>query len=238
MRRITVRRLAVAAALAPLVLARCGHDGSVSITSGAPAVARTDAGSARGPVTAQRIVLTAADLPGYSVDPGPDPDATSAGAAADFQQCAGAGAAALADENQTAQSPGFRLGTTISISSLATLAVDEATATAAMNDLSRPAMHVCVTGLLRSVLERDVRVPVTSASTELLPGARGSELVTWRTTMNYTSGGSKHVAYSDLTFLRSGRALASLFAFQKGEPFSTSERNRLVGIMSSRMAAL
>ena len=189
-------------------------------------------------LTAQHVVLTASDLPGYSVEPGVEPDTASTQAAANFQQCAGAGAAALGDDQRTAQSPGFRRGTGTSISSLATVALDEVQARAAMEDLSRPELNACITALLRAVLERAGKVPVISAASQILetPGAaKGARAITWRTTLEFSSGSQKHVAYSDLTFLRSGRVLASLFDFQVGTPFPAEEHGRLVSAMSERM---
>ncbi len=212
----------------------CSEGGDVTISVGGGRSTSADADL----LTAQRVVLTATDLPGYSVEPGLQPDAASAEAAASFQQCAGAGAAALGHDHRTAQSPGFRRGTSTSISSLATLAVDEVQARAAMEDLSRPNMNACVSGLLRAVLEHDRKVPVTSATSQIVetPGVgRGTEAVTWRTALELTAGGPRQLAYSDLTFLRSGRVLASLFDFQLGTPFPAEEHGRLVSAMSDRM---
>jgi hypothetical protein len=228
---------AVAVSLvAAVALVACGSDdGSVSIRSGGgdtPSLADDVA-------AAQRVVLSAADLPGYRAEPPPEPDATSAQAAAAFQHCLGAGNVALGDAERTAQSPGFRKGTATSVSSLATIAADEPIARSAMADLSRPDLEPCVTGLLRVVLERDLRLPVNTASSQLLAAPKaGDQSVTWRTTVQVTFAGQPLAAHSDLTFVRDGRTLASLFDFQIGDPFPTAERDRLVNAMAARMQGI
>lgn len=228
----------VASMVATLALVGCGGSdgGSFSIRTGsghAPSLAEDVA-------AAQRVVLSAADLPGYRAEPPPtEPDATSAQAAATFQQCLGAGNVALGSAERTAQSPGFRKGSATSVSSLATIAADEPVARSAMADLSRPDLEPCVTGLLKVVLERDLGLPVNRASSELLaPPKAGDQAVTWRTTVEVTFSGSQLSAYSDLTFVRDGRALASLFDFQIGDPFPTAERDRLAKAMAARMGGI
>lgn len=233
-RAMTAKPLIVAV-LAFVVLAGCAKGSDVTVSTGI-------AESGSGPsdlLTAQRVVLTTTDLPGYEVDPGAEADAASAQAAADFQQCSGAGAAALGDEERTAQSPGFHRGASTSVSSLATVALDESQSRAAMTDLSRPDLNGCITSLLRSVFERDLKVEVTSANSQIVSdGSKapsGGQIVTWRTTLEFTSGSQRQAAYSDLTFLQSGRILASLFDFQLESPYPGEERSRLVAAMVGRM---
>jgi predicted small lipoprotein YifL len=160
------RRAAAARALALVAvvsLAACGREGSVMLSAGAAPSAIDDLQAA------QRVVLTATDLPGYEVHPSPDPNATSAQAAAAFSQCAGG--VTLGDEERTASSPGFRRGAETAVSSLAMVARSEAEARAAMARLSRAELAGCLTVLLRAVIERDLRLTITSASTEFLPSA-------------------------------------------------------------------
>ena len=125
------------------------------------------------------------------------------------------------------------------MSSLATVAADEAQSRAAMADLSRPELEGCITSLLRAVLERDLGVTVSSATSQLVPhdgkAPAGGQIVTWRTTLQFASNGQKQVAHSGLTFLQSGRILASLFDFQLGTPYPSDERTRLVEAMTGRM---
>jgi hypothetical protein len=61
--------------------------------------------------------------------------------------------------------------------------------------------------------------------------------VTWRTTVQVAGPGPRQSAYSDLTFVRAGRTVASLFDFQLGDPFPSGERTRLVGTVAKRMGA-
>lgn len=216
-------------------LGACSDGAEVTLSTGV-----ADSGPvAHDLAAAQHVVLTAADLPGYSVELPADPDPAVAHAAAGFQQCAGTAAAALGEEQRTAESPGFHLGSSASVSSLATVALDELQSKAAMADLSRPDLAGCITALLRSAFERDSNVSVTSARTEVVPdGVRapsGGDIASWRTTLQYSSGGHTQVAYSSLTFLRSGRIVASLLDFQVGAPYPAEERRRLVEAMADRM---
>jgi hypothetical protein len=110
-----------------------------------------------------------------------------------------------------------------------------------MADLSRPELNRCITDLLQAVFERDLKIAVTSADSHILAdGTRapsGGRAVTWRTTLRFTSGGQHEVGYSDLTFVQSGRILASLLSFQVGTPYPAAERRRLVAAMAGRMDA-
>ena len=225
----------VAAGVVALVaLTGCGDRPEVALSTDGSRTASVQSDL----LTARRVVLTPVDLPGYDVDPGAEPDPATVQAAAGFQRCAGAGVAALGDDERTAQSPGFHRGTSTSVSSLATVAVDEAQARAAMSDLSRPELNGCITDLLRALFERELKVPVTSASTQILSDGSapsGRQRVTWHTTLQFTAGAEKQVAYSDLTFMRSDRILASLFNFQLGTPYPTEERSRLAAAMTGRM---
>ena len=226
---------ALSLVLLAVLLAACQGSPSAAVTTLGPAAAT----SAHDLAAAQRVVLRAVDLPGYRVEPGPEPDATSVQGAASFQQCVGSASAALGAGRPAAQSPGFRKGTSTSVSSLAFIASDEAAARDTMAVLARTDLEPCVTGLLRSVLESDLKLPVVSASSELAPDAGGGdEAVVWRTTVELRSGDHGLTAYSGLAFVRAGRAVGALFDFQTADPFPAAERQRLLGSMVERMRGI
>jgi hypothetical protein len=190
---------------------------------------------------AHRVLVSDADLPGYKATPAVNADASTVQAAGQFQECAGA-AARLGDDSRTVQSPGYFKDRVTAVSSLAMVASDEAAARTAMADLSRANLAQCLTALYRNVLGLDL-LPGTVAATDLLPTAKvGDQSITWRTTIHVAvagavagqAGGQTVVAYSDLTFFRTGRTVASLFDFQVGDPFPTAERTRLVDAMATR----
>jgi hypothetical protein len=185
---------------------------------------------------AHRVLVSSTDLPGYNATPAADAaEASTVQAAGQFQECAGAGAA-LGDDNRTVQSPGYFKDRVTAVSSLAVVAADETAARTAMGDLSRANLAQCLTALYRTVLGLDL-LPGTVAATDLLPTAKvGDQSITWRTTIHVAVGGQTVAAYSDLTFFRTGRTVASLFDFQVGDPFPTAERTRLVDAMATRAA--
>lgn len=229
MERTRLPMLAVAVAVAAL-LAACGgaSPGDTRLATGAAAEDEQVAG---------RLLLTARDLAGYEAAPVPEPDAGAVDqhAASSFEACAGA-AAALSDDRM-AQSPAFFKGRTVMVSSLAVVAPTEAAAEQAMGDLGRADLGGCLTSLFRSVLGLDL-LPGTTATTDLLPPTpvkSADRATTWRTTLNVAIGGQTVPAYSDLTFLRSGRAVGVLFAFEVGRPFDMAERNRLAETVAARL---
>ncbi|MFP5319723.1 MAG: hypothetical protein ACLGI2_15675 [Acidimicrobiia bacterium] len=224
------RPLAAGVAAASLALAACG--------GGAPGQTRLAAGSpADDRAAAARTLLTGRDLGGYEAAPVPEPDAAAVDlqAASTFEACAGA-AAALGDD-RIAQSPAFFKGRTVMVSSLAVVAPTEAAAAQAMVDLGRADLGGCLTALFRSVLGLDF-LPGTTATTDPLPGGTvksADSATAWRTSLNVAISGQTVPAYSDLTFLRAGRAVGVLFAFEIGKPFDPAERTRLVDTVAARL---
>lgn len=226
-----MRRTLVAGLIgAVLVLGACG--------GGAPGETRLAAGStADDRAAAARTLLTARDLGGYEAATVPEPDtaAVDLQAASTFEACAGA-AAALGDD-RTAQSPAFFKGRTVMVSSLAVVAPTEAAAEQAMADLGRADLGGCLTVLFRSVLGLDL-FPGTTATTDPLPAGTvksADSATTWRTSLNVALNGQTVPAYSDLTFLRAGRAVGVLFAFEIGKPFDLAERTRLAETVAARL---
>jgi hypothetical protein len=215
--------LITAAAVAAALLGACGGASSTSVTA--------DSGKAEAAAAAQRVVLTATDLPGYNANPPAAIDASGAKAASSFQSCAGA-AAALGDPDRAAASPGFYKAGTTMVASIAVVSPDKAGAEKAMADLSRDDVATCLTTLFKDVLALD-QLPGTTARTERLPTSDGGgQSTTWRTTIQVTS--AQLAVYSDLTLFQSGRTVAALFNVQTGTPFPSAERQRLLQSMLQR----
>lgn len=229
MRRVVASSLLVAA-----LAAGCRRSGDTSVTTAG------DAGSASSPTSiqtdhaaAQRVLLTATDLPGYDALPAGEAQASSVKGAASFGNCAGA-AAALGDPERTVLSPAFLRGQSNAVSSLAIVAASEGEAETAMASLARADLAGCLAGMFRTVLDLDL-LPGSTAKTEAQPAPKVSDQsVMWRTTLQVSLGTQTIPAYADLTFFRSGRTVASLFNFQVGEPFPPAERAKLLNAMVGR----
>ena len=226
MRRALVLVAALAAAVAMTACGSSGGSGAAVSSGPAPAQEPT--------VSAEHVLLTPADLSGYDVGSAATTPAAASGAAAStFESCAGADGT-LSGTSPTAQSPAFFKGQTVLVSSLATVAATDAEARTALGQLGKARLAGCFTGLFRTVLGLD-QVPGTSATTEAVAGPNiGDQSITWRTTIQVSSQGQKVAAYSDLTFVRTGRTVAALFTVEVGQPFPADERVRLVQTMAAR----
>ena len=229
-RQVARRTLGVAVVV--LVLGACGSKDGVSVrTQGGAETTAVQADQA----SAQRALLTPADLPGFeAVTPAPSPAPATLDAASTFEECAGA-AGALGADHRTALSPGYFKGQSTAVSSMAIVAPTESQARKAMKDLSRAELAGCLSNLFRSVLGLDA-APGTSTTTELVPGSVvKDQSVTWRTTIQVSVGTERVWAFSDLTFVRDDRTVASLFDFQLNEPFPADDHARLLGAMAARI---
>lgn len=226
-----MRTLAIPLVAALVVLGACG--------GGSPDETRLAAGSASEDdrTAAGKVLLTARDLAGYDAAEVPQPDAAAVDqqAATSFEACAGA--AGALDDDRIAQSPAFFKGKTVMVSSLAVVAPTKSAAEKAMADLGRADLGGCLTALFRSVLGLDL-LPGTTATTERLPAGAvesADSATTWRTSLHVAISGQSIPAYADLTFLRSGRAVGVLFAFEIGKPFAHEERSRLAETVAERL---
>lgn len=228
--RQSIKALVVGALV---VLGACGGGAQdeTQLSAGSASTARA---------AADRMLLTARDLSGFEAADVPEADVTTVDqqAASSFEACAGA--AAALDDDRIAQSPAFFRDRTAMVSSLAVVAPSQAAATQAMADLGRADLGGCLTALFRSVLGLDL-LPGTTATTDLLPTSAvkaADTATTWRTSLHVAISGHSVPAYADLTFLRSGRAVGVLFAFEIGKPFSVDERTKLAEKVAERLKEL
>jgi hypothetical protein len=186
--------------------------------------------------TAQRIVLTAADVPTL-------PSAKPSGYTEIYAQCGknpllpggtdprqAVPSAFLKDETAEVR----RLQTT-ALGGYAALATTEAAARSTMGTVRSPAFRACLERELAAAVNAVVAggIPVQGAATVELPTpAMGDEVVAFRTTL---TRGTSHQAF-ELTMVRKGRALASVVTSRLGDvPFPDDERVRLARVMTGRM---
>lgn len=218
--------------LSVVALGACGSKDGLSVrTEGGAHTTAVRADQA----SAQRALLTPADLPGFeAVRPTTPPAQATLNAASTFEGCAGV-AGDLGADHRTALSPAYVKGHGTAVSSMAVVAPTESQASKALNDLSRAELAGCLSNLFRTVLGLDA-VPGTNTTTEVVPGSVvKDQSVTWRTTIQVSLGTERVWAYSDLTFVRDGRTVASLVDFQLGEPFPADDHARLLGAMTARI---
>lgn len=191
--------------------------------------------------SAERVLVTAADLPGFVAGTAPTAtdaaatDQSTRNAASSFESCAGT--TTLTDGQRVAISPAYFKGNTVAVTSLAVVAPTQKQAQVAMTDLSQADVASCITKLYSDVFGLTA-IPGTTTSTEVLATSGvPDESVTWRTTIQVNAGTIIGSAYADLTFLRHDRTVATLLAVQFGQPFPADDRTQILRSMASRAQA-
>lgn len=244
-------------AVVAVLAAGCGNDGPKTDAAAPPATtaAPTTAGpttttAARTTVTtkpaptpaadratAQRIVLTPADVPNL-------PAAKPSNYTENYAQC---GKNALlpggSDPRQAIPSAFLKDETaevrrlqTTALGAYAVMAPTEAAARSSMNTLRSPEFRMCLerqlTAAVDALIASSTPVVQGAATAELPTPAMGDDVVAFRTTL--TERSSRQVF--ELTTVRKGRAIASVVTSRLGDvPFPDDERVRLVRLMSTRM---
>ena len=245
--RATGRRHWCLAVVVTMLLASCGGDGDSSsadrdgpTTTVAPT--STIPPPAADKARAQRIVLTAADVPGFTAkppDPEEDADDTSDEAVA---QCAKNNPLVLeGDDPRSADSPDFSKGDDEeTVSSSATFAETEEAARLFMADIGAPAFAGCFDDAFTKVAAADpeARGVTFKVSTTPLPAPGvGDQSVAYRSVITGSQGRTRVTFNGDFTFIRTGRALAFFAVTKQGAPFRESERMRLASVIARRMAS-
>jgi hypothetical protein len=187
--------------------------------------------------TAQRIVLTPADVPNM-------PAAKPSNYTEIYAQCGKNPLLPGGDDPRQAVPSAFlkdetaevrRLQTT-TLGGYAVLAPSEAAARSTIDTLRSPAFRTCLERELTAAANGHIAsaTPVVqaAATVELPTPATGDDVVAFRTTL--TERNSRHVF--ELTVVRKGRALASVVTGRLGDvPFPDDERVRLARVMTGRM---
>ncbi|MGI8810739.1 MAG: hypothetical protein ACR2KK_23410 [Acidimicrobiales bacterium] len=234
-----------AALVAVMALVACGDDEDSSApattTTVAPTTSTTLSQIQLDKQKAERIVLTAADVPGFAEEP-PDPDDEGdAETEAAILACLNNDPLILRlgedDDPRGAGSPEFAKGDD-SVSSSVTFAENEDQARAAMTALSASAFPTCFSRALTEGLRRDRTLTNVSATTTRLPALTvGDQSTGIRSVVRFRAQGTAVTVYVDNTFIRTGRALAILDVSTVTTPFPTAERSRLATLTAGRLAA-
>jgi hypothetical protein len=232
--------------VATVLLAGCGGGGSKSSTpstspaASAPASTTTTSQAEADKDKAQRIVLTAADVPGFTVDV-----ANTSTKNADLEAAANACVnnnpllvrLGEATDPRGARSPDFTMGETLTVGSSATFGETEDEARSAIAALSAPAFTGCFSDALAAELGKNPALTNVTVTTSRLPTvAAGDQSIGYRSTARLRVSGTAVTFYFDFTFVRTGRGVTVLSDVTVGNAYPEADRTRLATVLAGRMA--
>ena len=236
-------KTAVLGLAAVMVLGGCGddNDSSAPTTTVPPATTTTLSQAQLDQQKAGRIVLTATDLPGYTVDP-PDPSGDSPEFEAAANACANNNPLVvqlgLDNDPRGATSPDFSKGETVTVSSSVTFADTEDQARSAMADLNAASFPACFSRAFLAELRKEPGYTNVTVNTTKLPAiTAGEQSLGYRVVTRFRAEGTNVTLNVDFTFIRVGRAFAGLQDLSATTPFPEAERLRLAQAIAGRMAA-
>ena len=226
-----------------MLFGACGddNDSASSTTTVAPATTTTLSQAQLDKQKAQRIVLTAPDLPGYAQDP-PDPSPDSAEFEAAANACANNNPVIVQlgtdNDPRGATSPDFSKGEAVTVSSSVTFADTEDQARTAMSDLNAESFAACFSRAFTAELRKDPSFSNINVTTSKLPAiTAGDQSLGYRVVARVRTGGTNVTLNIDFTFVRVGRAIASVDDLSANTAFPAAERLRLAQLVAGRMAA-
>ena len=184
---------------------------------------------------AERIVLTAADLPGFTMEP----EETDTDAATGFEDCVDNPLLGGEDNPRSVDGADFTQDDgDLRVRSGAFVAAKVDEARSAFSDIAAALPGQCLKeGLARAIRDgADRGLTVRDITAAPLPKVEGAEdYAATRLTVPIEVGRQRVSLYVDMTFLRKGRVLAGVFTFRSGAPFLDSERTRLVDLVGERL---
>jgi hypothetical protein len=212
----------VTAAVAALVLLGSACGGSKTPTA------------AEDEETARRIVLTSADLPGFSQEPAVDDNGT-----APMDRCVNDNPLLVGENPRGVDSADFTKDDgNLRVQSGAVLAVKPAEAAKAFTDLTAALSSECLKDAIRDTFtsgaERGVVVRDVSSSPLPKPDVP-AESAASRLAVSLERGRERTTVHVDMTALRSGRVVGGVFTFSMAKPFPDDERIRLTRLVADRM---
>ena len=235
-----VRKIAALALTVLALVPACGggdDDTESSEATTPPTTARATAEVDK--ARAGRIVLTGADLPGYTEDASTDEDSPEVDRA--FAACVNNDPILTADaatHPRTVEGSDFDKTDELSMSSSATIGETEDQARAALVQLRQEAVPDCLARTFREELSRSIGSEALLRSVDVeslsVPTA-GDESVGLRLVAVVGAGGQTVRVTSDVTAIRRERAVALLVTTGVNELFPEPERATLADKMAARM---
>jgi hypothetical protein len=241
--RLVRSRRAAAGLAGALLLMACGGDGesSAPTTTGPPTTTTTVDQVALDRERANRIVLAAADVPGYTVDPpdtddsGPDIDEAASACFDNHPLLVRLGED---EDRRGAKSPDFSKGEDQRVGSSATFGETEDEARGAIAALSAPSYAGCFSEASAAGLRANPIFANVAVTTTPLPAVNvGDQDIGYRSLIRTRVGNQNVTFFADFTFTRRGRAVVVLDDFSVGTPFPEAERVRLATALAGRMGA-
>jgi hypothetical protein len=236
-------RVAAVGVAGAMLLVGCGDDGE-SAGSGQPATTAAPTSTTLSQVQldkqkAQRIILTATDVPEFTMD---SPDAGPDSGFLPGESCFNNDPLLLRigrnDDPRGGLSPDVSDSDDGTVSSTATFAETDAEAVASLAALSGASFPACFARAFSEELDKQPDfTSVTSTATRLPAQAVGDQSIGYRVTSKTRYTGVAVTLYSDFVFVRSGRAVALIATMKATNPFPNSARIRLVNTVTERMAA-
>lgn len=235
-------RAALAVVVAGTLLAACGDDKDSSSSTTTLATTTTTLSQIQlDRQKADRVVLAAADVPGFSQDP-PEPEEDTPEFDAAANACVGNNPLLVqlgeAGDPRGVNGPDFSKGDEQMVSASVTFAETEEQAIAAITAASATTFPTCFARAFTAEIRRDPTFTNPSVTTTKLPSLTvGNQSVGYRSTLRARVEGQTVTLYFDFTFIRAGRGVAVLEDGGFGSPFPEAERVRLATLLAQRMAA-
>lgn len=184
---------------------------------------------------AARSVLSAVDVPGYTVRV-----RGAGGKTADADACVKGSPVLLRlgkeDDPRGANSESFVKGQDLAVDSSATFADTPEEAGAAVAALMAPSFPACLAPVITAGLRTEGTMTKVTVTTGRLPALiAGDQSVGYQFVAKGAIGGQPVVLNIDYTFVRVGRSLASIRQLSLGTPVSEAERLRLATAIAARM---
>ncbi len=239
MRTVRCRRSLALLVSAIMLLVACGDDeSSAPATTVPPSTTTPQVELDR--QKAQRLGLTAADLPGFTM--APDTGGDSADLEAATNACVNNDPLLVRlgedDDPRGASSADFKRGETLTVHSGVTFGESEDQTRVAMAAIGASSFPGCFSDALTTELRKNATLTDVTVTTTRLPALSvGDESVGYRSTARARVGGQSVTFYFDFTFMRSGRALSVISGLGVNAPFPEADRSRLATTIAGRMAA-
>lgn len=183
---------------------------------------------------ARRIVLTSADLPGFTREPAEEDDP-----AGPLDRCVNNNPLFVGDNPRGVDGDDFTKDDgNLRVQSGAVFAVNESEATKGFADLEGALASQCLRDAMRETLRTSLDPGVTVRDVSNAPLAApnvADQSAASRLTVELEAARERASVIVDLTVLRDGRVVGGVFTFGFQEPFPEAERIRLTRLVGERM---
>jgi|GEM_PF-5198879 len=188
--------------------------------------------------TAQRMVLTSADLPGFEAKA---KDTTDDNSANSLDKCLNNNPLLTHEDNpRGADGTEFTKDDgDVSVQSGVFFTKNEAEARKTFSDMKNALSGQCIKDGMKSVIQEGAPagLVVGDVSASPLQGPKvADDVAATRLTVPLESKGERVSVFVDLNLLRQGREFGGVITFQSGTPFPDAERTRLTTLLGKRMS--